>query len=49
MIDGGLWVKKIPSLKNLKLGDEWTKIDSRLKPRPNEIIIVKKISSNWVG
>jgi len=49
MLDGGLWIKKIPSLKILKIGEDLTKIDSRLKPRNNEPVIVKKMASAFAG
>lgn len=49
MKDAGLWPKKIPALKTLKLGHELCEIDDRLKRREDEVIIVKKMASAFDG
>jgi len=46
--DMGMWGKKIPA-EVLKAGSEAVEIDSRLAPRPDEHIIVKKRASAFHG
>lgn len=46
--DMGMWGKKIPA-EVLKAGTEAVEIDSRLAPRPDEHIIVKKRASAFHG
>jgi nicotinamidase-related amidase len=47
--DGGVFIKKVPALKALLAGSKSTQIDERVKPRPNEPVIVKKFSSSFFG
>lgn len=47
--DGGLWLRKVPSLGDLQLGRRWVEIDPRLDPRPDETIVVKKGASAFFG
>lgn len=49
MKDAGLWVRKIPALRELQIGSERCEIDSRLERRDGEIVIVKKMASAFAG
>lgn len=49
LVDGALWVKKVPSLGELVLGSRLVEIDSRLGRRPEETVIVKKGASAFFG
>ena len=46
--DMGLWVHKIP-VELLKVGTDPVQIDSRIAPRPGELVIVKKRASGFHG
>jgi maleamate amidohydrolase len=46
--DMGLWVHKIP-VEHLKVGTDPVQIDSRIAPRPGEMVIVKKRASGFHG
>jgi maleamate amidohydrolase len=47
--DGGLWVRKFPTLAQLQIGDRTEEIDPRLGLRPDEIVIRKKGASAFFG
>ena len=47
--DGGLWLQKAPALGDLQLGGRWVEIDSRLEPRDDETIVMKKGASGFFG
>jgi len=47
--DGGLFVKKVPSLAILKRGSPLTEVDERIRPRPGERIVEKKYASAFFG
>jgi maleamate amidohydrolase len=47
--DGGLFVKKVPSLAILQQGSRLVEVDERLEPRPGERIIEKKFASAFFG
>lgn len=47
--DGGLWLKKVPTLAELELGGRWVEIDPRLERREEETVIVKKGASAFFG
>jgi nicotinamidase-related amidase len=47
--DGGLWLEKAPSLRDLELGGRWVEIDPRLDRRDDEPIVVKKGASGFFG
>jgi maleamate amidohydrolase len=47
--DGGLWLQKVPSLGELRLGGDWVEVDPRLERRPEETVIVKKGASAFFG
>jgi nicotinamidase-related amidase len=47
--DGGLWLQKVPSLGELQIGGRWVEIDSRLEPRDDETIVLKKGASAFFG
>ena len=42
------WDEKIP-MHSLELETEWMEIDPKLKPQPEEPVIVKKYASNFFG
>ncbi len=44
-LDGGMFVRKIPALLDLRVGDPAVEIDPRLAPAPGEPVITKKFSS----
>lgn len=45
--DGGMFVKKIPALRELQVGDRAVGIDPRLAPTAGEPVILKKYSSSF--
>jgi maleamate amidohydrolase len=47
--DGGWFLKKVPALRMLQMGDPWTDIDPRLDRAPEEIVFTKKYSSGFQG
>lgn len=47
--DGGLWIKKIPSLAILKSGSRFAELDPRLRRGPREQLILKKYASAFFG
>ncbi|MBI3966705.1 MAG: isochorismatase family protein [Chloroflexi bacterium] len=47
--DGGVFVKKIPSLRLMEEGSGWSEFDERVKPLPGEHVIVKKHQSAFFG
>ena len=47
--DAGMLIKKIPSLKGMVPGSKGVEIDERVKPKPNEHVIVKKFQSAFFG
>ncbi len=47
--DGGLWLEKVPTLGDLQVGGHWVEIDSRLEPREDETIVLKKGASAFFG
>jgi maleamate amidohydrolase len=47
--DGGLFVKKVPSLAVLKRGSPLTEVDARLRPMAGERTIEKKYASAFFG
>jgi maleamate amidohydrolase len=49
LADGGLWLKKVPSLGELQIGGPWVEIDPRLDRQPNEPVVVKKGASGFFG
>ncbi|WP_041328360.1 isochorismatase family protein [Rubrobacter xylanophilus] len=49
LVDGALWVRKVPSLGELRLGSRWVEIDPRLERREEETVIVKKGASAFFG
>ena len=48
-IDGGLFLKKVPSLRKLVPGEPLTEIDDALTPLENELVIVKSYPSCFFG
>lgn len=47
--DGGLFVKKVPALKQLVAGEPLADIDPKLTPNSNDIIITKNYASVFFG
>ena len=47
--DGGLWPEKAPTLLELKLGSELVELDPRLPRTPEDLVLVKKYASAFVG
>jgi nicotinamidase-related amidase len=47
--DGGLFVKKVPSLGILQKGSPLTEVDQRIRPEPGEKVIEKKYASAFFG
>ncbi|HIO63910.1 MAG TPA: isochorismatase family protein [Dehalococcoidia bacterium] len=43
--DGGVFVKKVPSLKILEVGSKMVDVDNRIRPRPDEYVALKKYAS----
>ena len=49
LVDGGLFVEKVPSLGWLKMGSRWVEIDERVKPEADDYILTKRHSSAFIG
>lgn len=47
--DGGLWPEKAPTLFELKVGSELVELDPRLLNRPEDLLLVKKYASAFLG
>lgn len=47
--DGGVWLQKVPTLAQLKVGSPWHEIDPRLAPRAEELVITKRFASAFFG
>jgi maleamate amidohydrolase len=47
--DGGIFVKKVPSLAILQRGSPLTEVDKRIEPLPDEKVIEKKYASAFFG
>ncbi|HEY4093985.1 MAG TPA: isochorismatase family protein [Baekduia sp.] len=47
--DGGMFIRKVPALRELVLGSDGVEIDERLAPREGEPVILKKYSSAFFG
>jgi nicotinamidase-related amidase len=47
--DGGLWPEKAPSLLELKLGSELVELDPRIHRAPEDLLLVKKYASAFLG
>jgi maleamate amidohydrolase len=47
--DGGLFVKKVPSLAILQRGSPLIEVDQRIQPMPGEKIVEKKYASAFFG
>jgi len=47
--DGGLFVKKVPSLGILQKGSPLVEVDQRIRPLPGEKVIEKKYASSFFG
>ncbi len=49
MVSAGVFVKKVPSLANLKIGSSWVEIDERLTPIAGEVVWTKQYVSAFFG
>lgn len=49
LVDGGLFVEKVPSLGWLKVGSRWVEIDDRVRPAEGDYILTKRHSSAFIG
>jgi maleamate amidohydrolase len=47
--DGGLWPQKAPTLLDLKVGSELVELDPRLQHEPEDLLLVKKYASAFLG
>lgn len=47
--DGGIFVKKVPSLAILQRGSPLVEVDQRIRPAPGERVIEKKYASSFFG
>jgi len=47
--DGGLFVKKVPSLAILQQGSPLVEVDQRIRPEPHERVFEKKYASAFFG
>jgi len=47
--DGGVFVKKVPSLGILQKGSPLTLVDDRIAPAPGEYVVEKKYASSFFG
>jgi maleamate amidohydrolase len=47
--DGGLWPQKAPTLLELKVGSELVELDPRLQHKPEDLLLVKKYASAFLG
>lgn len=47
--DGGLWPQKAPTLLELKVGSELAELDPRLQHEPEDLLLVKKYASAFLG
>jgi maleamate amidohydrolase len=47
--EAGLWPEKAPSLHELKLGSDLVKLDPRIQRKPEDLVLVKKYASAFVG
>jgi maleamate amidohydrolase len=47
--DGGLWPQKAPTLLALKIGSDLVELDPRLRREPEDLLLVKKYASAFLG
>lgn len=47
--DAGVWPEKFPSLRHLTLGERWTRIDDRVAPRDQDVVLEKQYPSAFFG
>ena len=47
--DGGLWPEKAPSLLELKLGSDLVELDPRIRRASEDLLLVKKYASAFLG
>ncbi len=49
LLDAGLWLRKMPALRVLKLSTHWVEIDERLNYQYGDPVITKKYGSSFFG
>jgi nicotinamidase-related amidase len=49
LVDAGLFLRKVPSLKVLSRGSAWAELDPRLEARDSEVIVEKRYASAFFG
>jgi nicotinamidase-related amidase len=47
--DGGLWPEKAPTLLELKIGSDLIELDPRLRRTPEDLLLIKKYASAFLG
>lgn len=47
--DAGVWIRKVPALRELELGTPAVRIDERIAPQGDERVILKKYASAFFG
>ncbi|MFC6835242.1 isochorismatase family protein [Halomarina ordinaria] len=47
--DAGVFVEKVPALRDLRLGTDAVRVDDRLEPREGERVVLKKYASAFFG
>jgi nicotinamidase-related amidase len=47
--DGGVFIKKVPALKELVLGTPAVEVDARIEPQKEDYLITKKYASSFFG
>jgi maleamate amidohydrolase len=48
-MDGGLFIKKVPTLRKFVAGEPLTEIDAHIPPAPEDLVIVKNYPSCFFG
>jgi nicotinamidase-related amidase len=49
LADVGVWGRKFPSLRHLKVGTRWTELDDRLGAQDEDVVFVKQYPSAFFG
>lgn len=47
--DAGVWAEKFPSLDTLTFGSRWVRIDERVQPRDEDLVLEKQYPSAFFG
>lgn len=49
LVDGGLWVRKVPALRVLEVGSPLEGFGAEVAPREGETVVVKQVASAFLG